>query len=124
MKNELYRQIGTLFYTIAMADKTLSIDEYAKLSKALEENWQHVGEHAIKTIKNEFNALKSTNTSSEACFNQFVSYLHKNPTFFNEELKSLILKTANEIAYAFAKINKSELKYMAKLSIEFKKAEI
>jgi hypothetical protein len=59
--------------------------------------------------------------SAEDSFSAFIEFLHRNPKLFTEELKKLILKTGNEIAYAFAKINKSELNFMVKLSLEFKK---
>ena len=59
--------------------------------------------------------------SAQDSFSVFIEFLHRNPKLFTEELKKLILKTGNEIAYAFAKINKSELNFMAKLSLEFKK---
>ncbi|WP_299113940.1 hypothetical protein [uncultured Winogradskyella sp.] len=120
MTDELLEHIAHLFYAIAKADKKLSFEEYVTLTEVLERNWQHIDDTNILLIRNTFNALQKQNALSELCFNKFIAYLQHNPKYFTEELKSLILKTANKIAYAFAGINKSELTYMAKLSLEFK----
>ena len=121
MTDKLSEHIGLLFYAIAKADKTLSFNEYVRLSKTLEKNWQHIENCNIELIKHHFNKLQKDDITSSSCFDEFVVFLHKHPDLFTTEIKTLILKTANDIAYAFAKINKSELNYMARLSLEFKK---
>ena len=121
MKPELLYHLGHLFYAIAKADKNLAFKEYVQLSHSLEKHWSFIGENGIQQIKTQFNALQQTNASATESFNTFVLFLHQNPKAFDKDLKSLILKTANEIAYAFANINKSELNFMATLNLEFKK---
>ena len=123
MTNEFLKHIASLFYAVAKADKTLSYEEYVVFSKTLDKHWTFLGNSKIELIRKEFNALQKENIASQVCFNNFVMFLHKHPQSFTKDLKTLILKSANEIAYAFAKINKSELNYMAKLSLEFKKIE-
>jgi uncharacterized tellurite resistance protein B-like protein len=121
MKTEFYKHIGTLFYAVAKADGKLSFEEYTKLADCLDRDWHHIGAENINIIKKRFNNLQSEDKLASICYESFINYLHKNPNLVNSAMKSLILKTANDIAYAFAKINKSELNYVAKLNIEFKK---
>ncbi|MEO1033550.1 MAG: hypothetical protein AAFX55_19340 [Bacteroidota bacterium] len=122
MTSELLIHIGDLFYAIAKADKNLSFEEYIKLSDTLEKHWSFIGESGMTQIKAQFNTLQKNGASADESFDKFIAFLHQNSHQFDDDLKSLILKTANEIAYAFAKINKSELNLMARLSIEFKKS--
>ena len=122
MKDELLYHIACLFYAIAKADKTVSYEEYVRLSETLEQDWRHIGNFNSKVIKTHFNTLQKDNTSASKSFKAFTVFLHKHPNLFTTEIKTLILKTANKMAYAFAKINKSELGYMAKLSLELKRA--
>ncbi|MCB0399845.1 MAG: TerB family tellurite resistance protein [Winogradskyella sp.] len=121
MNKDLLLHLGYAFYAIAKADDNLSFEEYAKLSESLKKRWQHLTEAERALIKNKFNVLQKENMPAEASFSNFIRFLHQNPELFTEEIKKLVLKTANDIAYAFAKINKSELNLMAKLSLEFKK---
>lgn len=121
MNKDLLIHLGHVFYAIAKADDNLSFEEYVKLSQSLKKRWHHLTEAERELIKNQFNALQKENMSAEDSFSIFIEFLHRNPKSFTEELKKRILKTGNEIAYAFAKINKSELNFMAKLSLEFKK---
>lgn len=121
MNKDLLIHLGYVFYAVAKADGNLSLEEYVKLDQSLKKRWQHLTEAERDLIKNQFNALQKENMFAEHSFSNFITFLHQNPELFTEELKKLILKTGNDIAYAFAKINKSELNYMAKLSLEFKK---
>ncbi|MCA0133388.1 tellurite resistance TerB family protein [Winogradskyella alexanderae] len=121
MNIEFYKNIGTLFYAIAKADDNLAFEEYTKLTDCLERDWNLFETSTVEIIKEQFNHLQSQDKLASDCFDSFVDFLHQNPELFDSELKSLILKTANDIAYAFSKINKSELTYVAKLNIEFKK---
>ncbi|WP_296381537.1 hypothetical protein [Winogradskyella sp.] len=124
MKVELYQNIGKLFYAIAKADGKLTIEEYRKLNEILNHFWLHINPKSIETTKHTFNQLHLCDAEPSLCFDNFMSFYKTNFHLFTKELKSLILKTANGIAYAFAKINKSELILLAKLSIEFKKHEV
>lgn len=121
MNSEMLVHIGYLFYAVAKADKSLTFEEYVKLSDSLEKHWSFIGESGMNAIKSSFNTLQNNDEPASDSFKTFIEYFHQNPDKFTEQLKDLILKTANEIAYAFAKINKSELNFMARLSLEFKK---
>lgn len=119
MKDQLLIHIAFLFYAIAKSDKTLSFEESIRLSEVLNESWRHIDN--AKLIKDEFIKLQKTHISASLAFNKFVEFLHTHPNLFNKKIQTLIINSANEIAYSFSKINKSELFYLAKLSMEFKK---
>jgi len=123
MQVNLYENIGKLFYAIGKVDGTLTLEEYRKLNEILDRSWLHINIEFIETTKHAFNELYLCNADAFPCFEEFISFYKMHPDLFTKELKSLILKTANGIAHAFAKINKSELMLLAKLSIEFKKTE-
>ena len=120
MTPEFFKNIGNLFYAVAKADKSLTFEEYLKFSICLDNDWLHYGDENIALIKAQFNKLQNQEEKSEITFDAFIKFFKNNPELFKDDTKSLIIKTANEIAYAFAKINKSELKYVAKLSLAFK----
>lgn len=120
MNTDSLKHMAYLFYAIAKADKSLSIEEYETLCEVFDKQWNHIGYDAIAYMKQQFNILQMHDADSKYCFDEFVQYLNNHPDVFTEELQSLLLKTANAIAYAYAKINKSELIYMAKLSLAFK----
>jgi len=121
MNKDFLIYLGYVFYAISKADNNLSFEEYVKLSESLKKRWPHLTVVEQDVIKNQFNTLQKDNASAENSFSWFIEFLHQNPKLFTEELQKLILKTGNDIAYAFAKINKSELNFMVKLSLEFKK---
>ncbi|OZV69706.1 tellurite resistance TerB family protein [Winogradskyella aurantia] len=117
----LLQHISYLFYAIAKADNTLSMDEYRSLTEILKRHWTSLDEEQIEVITTQFNALQKANRSPESCFDAFIAYVHQHPEEFTKALRTLLLRSANKIAYAFAKMSKNELHYIAKLSLEFKK---
>lgn len=121
LSQHLSKQLGNLFYAIAKADSNLSFEEYQALSNDLTKEWAVHGTEVIQGIKEQFKRAQRETCSHQKCFKEFVNYLHKHTDEFTPEIKTLIFSTATAIAYAFSKLNKSELHYMAKLSIEFKK---
>ena len=118
---DLFKNIGKLFYAIAKADGHLALEEYHKLNEVLDRSWSHLNCKNIELIQHTFNELHLNNREPDLCFEDFISFYKTNPKLFTTELKNLILKTGNSMAYAYAKINKSELVLLAKLSLEFKK---
>ncbi|MDY2587925.1 hypothetical protein [Winogradskyella aquimaris] len=124
MTRTLLIHLAHLFYAISKVDGNLAFDEYTTLSESLKNRWHHLTDAQLEVVKNQFNTLQRNNISSKESFSTFIEFAHQNPNLFTEELKTIILKTANDIAYAFAKINKSELNLMVNLSLEFKKLSI
>lgn len=121
MSNHLFEIIGTLFYAIAKADGSLAFEEYVKFSQLLEKYWQDKTKGQIDVIKKKFNSLQKDDVPAADCFNQFLKYVKQHPEEFTNEFKDLILMTADAIAFSYSKFNKSELHYLTKLRLEFKK---
>lgn len=120
--NHLLKHLGALFFSIAKADRSLAFDEYVKFSELLDKNWKHITDIKIDVIKKQFNNLQKQEVSAKDSYNQFIRYYKKHPEEFSGELKMLILKTFDGIAYAYSKFNKAELYYLTKLRLEFERA--
>jgi len=126
---KFYQNLGKLYYAIAASDKVVREEELDKLNETVKKVWltsnsvqNDVKAEAEHSIINTFKWLNKDNEyDAETCFNSFIKYKKENEQLFTEELKLLILKTANVIASSFSGINKSELIMLAKLNLELKK---
>ena len=126
---KFYQNLGKLYYAIAASDKVVREEELDKLNETVKKVWltsnlvrDDVKAEAEHSIINTFKWLNKDNEyDAETCFNSFISYKKENEQLFTEDLKLLILKTANVIASSFSGINKSELIMLAKLNLELKK---
>lgn len=87
----------------------------------MKSQWSHYDMKMIAEIEKEFDEAQREGRSAEDCFRGFVRYLQNNSSEFTKELRSLILSSCTELAYAFAKLNKSELHYLARLNLEMKR---
>lgn len=113
---DLFINIGKAFYAIAAADKSVRPLEIEKLQKIIKLEWQQIDTAENKILKNgsriimqEFERLISENANAHDCITEFKTFVKNNPQEFNEELKNLIMKTANAIADIYGGKNKSEL---------------
>jgi len=123
-KNKLHKNLGKLFYAVAMADKKIEEEEIAALKINIFQRWDSLdskpnglvldGQQEIFTI---FNELQNTKAESEICFKQFQEFFNEHKQLFNEELRKLIWDTTQDIAFSYAKKNKSELIVLAKLKM-------
>lgn len=125
---EFYQNLGKLFYAIAASDGVVRDLEFAKLKALVKQQWLEVddvldafGADAAYQIEIVFDWLNEEDlTSAEICFNDFVNYKKEQAHLFTDKVKSLILKTASAVAYAFSGINKAELIMLAKLEMVLK----
>lgn len=123
-----YQNLGKLFYAIAVIDGNVNPVEVDKLKKVVKEQWLVIddledafGSDAAYQIEIVFDWLnEQANLNAEDCFNDFVGYKKRQSHLFTKENRNLILKTATKIAYAFSKINKSELRLLTKLHMQLK----
>ncbi|SFZ92295.1 hypothetical protein SAMN05428642_102640 [Flaviramulus basaltis] len=122
---DFYQAIGKLFYAIASADKNVEEEEYHKFKDIVKKEWvllDNFGPKDVYQIKIVFDWLnKNKKLNPEKWFKDFLIYKNNNEKLFTNNIKTLILKTVNAIAYSFSSINKSELIMIAKLNLEFKK---
>lgn len=121
-QSEFYQNLGKVFYAIAAADKMVHKDEVEMVKKIVNTDWLTLdGEkadyeiEAMRQIKITFYNLVNENAVAKKCLLEFQEYKQSNKRKFNDEVKKLIWKTANEIASAFSSNNKSELILLADL---------
>lgn len=125
--NELYQNLGKLFYTVAMADKRVVPEEVKKLKEDVRKYWLDVddiedefGSDAAYQIEIVFDWLLQEEMESQSCFEEFVDFFKEHPSKFNDQIKQLIWRTADDIAFSFAGKNKSELILLTKLKMLLK----
>lgn len=117
-----YQNLGKVFYAIAAADRVVHEDEVETIKKIVNTEWLQLDGkkaayeiEAMRQIKIVFYELVATKTNAKKCLNEFHVYKKANEHLFNDEVKKLIWKTANEIAHSFSNKNKSELLLLANL---------
>ncbi|MGJ8760078.1 MULTISPECIES: hypothetical protein [unclassified Polaribacter] len=124
-----YENLGKLFFAIAAADNIVEEVEFNVLKKIVKDKWTKIdpvdddfhsdAAYQIETVFDWLNIESFSN--SETCYNEFIDFKKEHPSLFTEEIKSLIIKTATKIAASVADLNKSELRLVAKLSLELEK---
>ncbi len=122
--NELYENLGKLFYAIAISDGSVHVKEWDKLKEIVKADWLYVdkftdryGTDAANQIEIVFDGLMEYEKTSKECFQEFKDFYKEHPHAFSKEIKSLVKKTANAIAASFAGKNKSELIMLSKLEL-------
>lgn len=122
--NELYQNLGKLFYAVAMADKKVKIKEVEKLRKDVRKYWLDVdeiedefGSDAAYQIEIVFDWLNNEEMEGETYFDDFKDFYREHPSKFDAAIKQLIWRTANDIAASFSGKNKSELVVLGNLKL-------
>lgn len=120
--NQFYQNLGKLFYAVAMADKNVRPKEVEKLQDDVRNYWLDIeditdefGTDAAYQIEIVFDWLQNEEKDSQTYFDEFAEFYHDHPEKFNRSIKSLVVRTCNDIAASFAGKNKSELILIAKL---------
>lgn len=129
--NEHYQNLGKLFYAIAMADKKVAPKEVEKLKEDVRKFWLSVddiedefGTDAAYQIEIVFDWLQKEEKESQLYFDEFKDFFKAHPSKFNDRVKQLIWRTADDIASSFAGKNKSELILLTKLELLLKSDEM
>lgn len=128
--NELYQNLGKLFYAVAMADKAIRPIEVIRLKEAVKEKWLDVDEvedefgvDAAYQIEIVFDWLKDEEKDGQIYFDEFKEFFEEHKDRINPKMITLIWQTAEAIATSFAGKNKSELIILAKLKLFLKSIE-
>lgn len=128
--NELYQNLGKLFYAIAMADNTIRPIEVKRLKEAIKEKWLDVdevedefGADAAYQIEIVFDWLQEEEKDGQIYFEEFKEFFQEHKDRINPKMTTLIWRTADSIAASFAGKNKSELIILAKLKLFLKSLE-
>ncbi|MCB0448243.1 MAG: hypothetical protein KDD03_12185 [Gelidibacter sp.] len=125
---EFYQNLGKLFYGIAAIDGKVHEAEFSKLKQLVKQDWLDIDtskddylSDAAYQIEIVFDWLNDQGEcDAKSNFEKFIKFKNKHKQFFTEDIKKLILKTANAIASSFSGKNKSELMMLAKLDMELK----
>lgn len=124
LAEKLYQNLGKLFYAVAAADRVVREEEQLSLKRIVKQEWLNLedttdefGTDAAYQVEFIFDYLKENRTDSMKAFEDFKNFKKEHEDLFDEELKSLIWKTAKAIARAFAGTNKSELILLSKLKM-------
>jgi len=110
-----YRSLGYLFYSIAGCDRSIVRSEIEALKRMVEEHWMvhdqnydELGIRSARYIDVAFDQAYEERQSSKAAYALFEQDQLREPHRFDGWTKSLILKTAVEIAKASGSVNRSE----------------
>lgn len=120
---KLYQNLGKLFYAIAAADKKVSQVEINTLVKLVNTEWLPIektedefGTDEVFQIEIIFDWLLEEEASPAVCMSDFKAFKKEHESLFTNQVKKLTWKTANAIASAFSRKNKSELVMLNELS--------
>ncbi len=124
--NEMYQNLGKLFYAIAMADHSVHMKELEKLNEVVRDHWLDVddiedefGSDAAFQIQTVFDWLLEYEKDAEEIYEEFEAFYMENDVLFTPNIKQLAMSTARAIAASFAGSNKSELVLLGRLSLLF-----
>lgn len=120
----LYENLGKLFYAVAAADKVIRKEEVEALNEIVEKEWIRIedshdeyGTDLGFQIEVIFDWFAENEFSAEAAFEKFRAFKEEHEYLFDKELKQLIWKTAEKVAFAFADRSKSEVFILSRLRL-------
>lgn len=126
--NELYQNLGKLFYAVAMADHSVHMNEMEKLNEVVRDNWLDVddiedeyGSDAAFQIISVFDQSLEYEKDSDAIYEEFEAFYMEHKILFTPEIKNLAMSTSRAIAASFYGSNKSELILLGRLQLLFSK---
>ncbi|MBW8243586.1 hypothetical protein K1F50_12315 [Muricauda oceani] len=126
--NELYQNLGRLFYAVAMADHSVHMKEMEKLNEVVRNHWLDVddiedeyGTDSAFQIISVFDWLLEYQKESDETYEEFEAFYMDHKTLFTPKIKKLAMSTSRAIASAFYGSNKSELVLLGRLQLLFDK---
>lgn len=124
---DLYTNLGYLFYSIAASDGYVRTAEVEKLKALIKEQWMpledsrdELGTDAAHYIDISFDYANDQAMDPGEAFERFKTYYNMDQAQFDVGLRRMIHQTAAAIASAFAGNNKTELVHLAELELLFK----
>ena len=123
---EIYTGLGYLFYSMAAVDGRVQEPEARKLKELVSGKWvplegsrDELGTDAAYYIVFSFDNAKDQHMRPEDAFARFKTTYAANKGAFDDPLRELTFDTAQGIAVAFARHNKSELDKLSQLALLF-----
>lgn len=124
--NELYQNLGYLFYAVAMADHRVHRKELEKLNELVKEHWLAVdeledpyGTDAAFQIATVFDWLLDQGKNGNEAYEDFEEYYSEHKPLFTPKVKDLAKATSRAIAGSFSGNNKAELVLLGRLELLF-----
>ncbi|MBK8498750.1 MAG: hypothetical protein IPL52_08030 [Flavobacteriales bacterium] len=125
---QLYTDLGYLFYSIAANDGKVSPAERAELIRIVQEQWlplegsrDELGTDEAHYIDIAFEHATNEHMAPDEAFARFEEHVRKFPGEFDVGLRRMIRSTALAVASATAARNKSELRRLVQLDLLFAK---
>lgn len=117
---ELYNELGKLFYLVAASDGKVAKEEKEKLTQLIQETWEPMegsidqfGTDKANYIGFAFDFAEEFGL--EDYLNEFKIYFNTNKDAFTPQLKKNILATSRKIAGAYKGKNKDEKKLLSQI---------
>jgi superfamily I DNA and/or RNA helicase len=117
-----YKELGNLFYAIAVTDNTIGAMEKKKLDDEVQFAWRHYdhsrdrfGTDRAFLIEFEFETMEDQMVPAEDAFRSFEDYFIENKNEIDDLTRKRIFNSAKHIAESFRKINAAEHKYLNRL---------
>lgn len=128
---QLYTDLGYLFYSIAANDGKVSPAERAELMRIVKEEWlplegsrDELGTDEAHYIDIAFEYAANEHMAPDEAFRRFEEHVQTHPGEFDEGLRRMIRKTAMAVASATAARNKSELQRLVQLDRIFSQYQL
>ncbi|NDV44743.1 hypothetical protein [Flagellimonas sediminis] len=125
--NELYQNLGKLFYAVAMADHSIHVKELEKLNELVHDIWLDMdtvedgyGTDAAAQIETVFEWLLEYGKNADDVYEEFEQFYTENKPLFTPKIKQLTMSTARAIASSFSGSNKAELIQLGRLELLFR----
>lgn len=125
-----HRQLGKIFYGVAVADRMVAKQEVIKLKQVIRlksffkvENSDINNHQSINLIETVFDSLIEEKPDTEDFIADFQRFAEENPKLFDKLTMEQILATVYSISAAFAGYNKSELVFASRISIILNKIQ-
>ena len=105
-KEEVYHELGNLFYAITEFNDDQVIKKKTKIIEVLEKHWSGYdgGIKSTEIILASITDLSIKKSSSEEAYVSFQTCFIRNSVSFNEDLKHKIIEGAEKIAILFADV--------------------
>jgi hypothetical protein len=117
-----YKELGNLFYAIAMADKHISDRERKSLDDEIQFSWKHFdsstdrfGSDRAFLIEFEFESMEEQFESAGHAYESFETYFREEGARIDRHTRERIFLSARHIAESMRKINQDELRYLVRL---------
>jgi hypothetical protein len=123
--NKIYKELGKLLYSIAMADGKIQQKELKEFKDfvsvdlvPLEGSKDEFGTDNAFYAEFEFESLKDLNIESELAFESFLEFYRRDKEKISAEMKALILLATERLAASNRGVSKSEALLLDRLKKE------